>query len=524
MTVPMTVMSPMPRMPVTQPVITTPPITTPPITTPMTAMSPMLRMPATQPMTAMSPMLRMPVTQPMTAITTPPMTAMSPMPRMPATQPVITTPPITAPMTAMSPMPRMPTTQPMPATQPTAVVVPTVQRTQPLPALTSPSPIVQLSSPPGSPVVFLPPMTQVQTITSPSVQMPTVQMPPGLPDIPTELPAITAPAPTTTDTTGQIFTGINMPMVPDVFPTQAIRFPSPTQIPPTQISPAQLTQAVQDVNYQKTGHGGLTIHTNLETLNQLRNEVNTAVNINPLANFQGKFPAGGDINLPPVTTVSLPPLPTITSPLPAFPTVNVSPGSPAVNITTQPPPTQPISGLPPLPQVTSPLPQIGIATPAAQPGVHLPNIQTQTIQPVTTALPTGTIHRQKMATQVTQPIRIPTVKATVPIPTGLPQIKLPKVTTVMRPIPLASPAATTQRPGTGLAVAYTPQQQVVQNIMNIDPKRLNPRRAKNNDGSYSVKQLKAIAGGLNVSKSGTKKELVDRIKAKILKINPNAFN
>ena len=106
----------------------------------------------------------------------------------------------------------------------------------------------------------------------------------------------------------------------------------------------------------------------------------------------------------------------------------------------------------------------------------------------------------------------------------MPKIQLPTGSTVVKPIPLTSPAAVPQQPATGLAVAYTPQQQVVENIMNIDPTRLNPGRAKKDDNSYTVTQLRAMAGSLNLPKSGNKKELVDRIKAAVLKVKPNAFN
>ena len=60
--------------------------------------------------------------------------------------------------------------------------------------------------------------------------------------------------------------------------------------------------------------------------------------------------------------------------------------------------------------------------------------------------------------------------------------------------------------------------------MNIEPKRLSETRARKDDNSYTVRELRVIAGSLNLAKSGNKKELVRRIKAEIMKINPNAFN
>jgi len=111
-----------------------------------------------------------------------------------------------------------------------------------------------------------------------------------------------------------------------------------------------------------------------------------------------------------------------------------------------------------------------------------------------------------------------------PITSPFPSIRLPTAQTVMQPVALPSPRNVPQQQETGIAVAYTPQQQVVENIMQVDPTRLNPDRAKKGDNSYTVAQLRGIAGSLDLPKSGNKKELVERITAKILKVNPNAFN
>ena len=207
-------------------------------------------------------------------------------------------------------------------------------------------------------------------------------------------------------------------------------------------------------------------------------------------------------------------------PLTQFPQIMTSPGTKPVIQMQQGALQTTLSGTQTfgLPNVTTTaLPTIALpttrATKASQ-RIHLPKINT-------TVRTQRTVGTQKINTTVrTQ--RTPKINT---VGTqGYPQIRLPTVQTVMQPIVLTSPVAITQQKGTGLAVAYTPQQQVVENIMRIDPTRLNPRRARKDDNSYSVKQLKAIAGSINLTKSGNKKELVDRIKSAILKVNPNAFN
>ena len=249
--------------------------------------------------------------------------------------------------------------------------------------------------------------------------------------------------------------------------------------------------------------------------------------------------------LPPPISMTQPSQPMVPTPgmgfpgmtgLPPLPAIAVTPGGPVQVIVTQPvqpvQPTQPngFQPLRPLPQImTSPAPQPAVqmpqtttALPTAGPTVMLPGVQTNTV-----ALPTARLPIR--GTQ--QKIHLPKIKETAAIPSpqptavaGFPQIRLPTMQTVMQPIALTSPMAVSQQQETGLAVAYTPKQQVVENIMKIDPKRLNPRRARKDDNSYAVKQLRAIAGSINLPKSGNKKELVDRIKAAILKVNPQAFN
>ena len=256
----------------------------------------------------------------------------------------------------------------------------------------------------------------------------------------------------------------------------------------------------------------------------------------------------------PIPTVPIPAVPALPQPmipiptttpmigLPPLPAISVSPGAPVVQLVPGQPPqppqavqptTVPPTGFQPL----RPLPQI-ITSPAPQPAVALPGVQLPTVTLPTLGLgraplPTAALPtvRTRAKAPHSQKIHLPKIKAIAavpaPRPSGIPgisQIRLPTVQTVMQPIALTSPAAAPQHQRTGLAVAYTPKQQVVENIMQIDPKRLNPRRARKDDNSYTVRQLRTIAGSINLPKSGNKKELVDRIKAAILKVNPNAFN
>ncbi len=464
--------------------------------------------------------------------------------------PVTVLPPVTtAPQPTVFPMgvlPHMASKAPQQITQQAPVQLPPV-----------PPPAIQVALSP-QPIIQLPPI--IGTVA------PVPVIVGGLGPLPTELPPITTPATAlglgTMAVTGM---GINMPVVPTVVPPQAIRLPSPSSgipipipIPrPANIPPPQA----------KVGPGGLNIDTDLATLNQLRSEINTAVNINPQAAFQKKIPAPtiGGIFLPPLPNVPITTLPqptvhglpyqTLPQPTGFDIPVTTLPNVPALGMTaaTMPQPmiptgiTSPMARLPPLtgitlpkgtvapsqPTVFQPLPQI-ITSPAPQPAVVLPGL--------TVALPTVLSPQQPTAplpigraTGAAPQIHFPKIKETAAVPQGLPQIQTPRVPgvptvrlpttqTVMQPVALTSPAAIPEQEETGLAVAYTPQQQVVENITQIDTTRLNAGRAKKDDNSYTVVQLRAIAGSLNLAKSGNKKDLVERIKAKMLSINPNAFN
>jgi len=151
-----------------------------------------------------------------------------------------------------------------------------------------------------------------------------------------------------------------MPLMPTILPTGTIQFPDiPNIVLPT------ATKYVTKKTV-RTGPGGLPIETDLGTLNQLRSEINTAVNINPNAVFQNKIPAEpeqfhGTILPPlPVNIYTMPqniPQPTQTNqtqvqpvlPTPVFPAPVLPP--PVLNL-----PQQPVlpTGIPVTPLPTAP--------------------------------------------------------------------------------------------------------------------------------------------------------------------------
>lgn len=100
------------------------------------------------------------------------------------------------------------------------------------------------------------------------------------------------------------------------------------------------------------------------------------------------------------------------------------------------------------------------------------------------------------------------------------EINLPKETTIVPPIPIASPST--------MNISKTKKidendKQLIEIISQINMEKLTAEKGLKRDQSYNVQELKSIAGSLNLPKSGNKKELVERIKTEILKINPSAF-
>jgi len=331
----------------------------------------------------------------------------------------------------------------------------------------------------------------------------------GLESLPTELPIISVPTvgATPIQVPGIESVNISLPPLPTVIPSKSVKLPSLETLLPV-VTPIVTSAGIEQ---GKVGPGGLPIQTDLSTLTQMQKEVHTAVNINPAAAFQKKIPAPA-INLPPISQVSLPsiePIPVLSVPSVKLPTISTVTSVPLS-----------VSQTPSL----GPLPTIGLPVLTTKLETQKPLPVTSSVGPLTTgSLSTALPVLGAPRTDLTQPIQLPKVKATAPIP-DIQRIQLPIASTVMKPVPLTSPAPITQRPETGLAVAYTPEQEKIKHIMNIDPSRLSSDRAKKDDTSYSVADLRTIAGTLNLAKSGNKKDLVERIKAEILKVNPNAFN
>jgi len=102
-------------------------------------------------------------------------------------------------------------------------------------------------------------------------------------------------------------------------------------------------------------------------------------------------------------------------------------------------------------------------------------------------------------------------------------IALPNTSTVIPMIPITSPSVKTVKQ---VSAASTPSSEVLENIKKIDINKLKSERVvkKGADSGYNVSELKMLAGSLNLTKSGNKKDLIERIKNAILKINPNAFD
>jgi len=100
-------------------------------------------------------------------------------------------------------------------------------------------------------------------------------------------------------------------------------------------------------------------------------------------------------------------------------------------------------------------------------------------------------------------------------------IALPTTSTIIPPIPIKSPTGETMAK---VKKTETVSDEFMKKIMSIDVTKLKAERVKGKDIGYSVSELKALAGGLNLTKTGNKKDLVERIKQAILKVNPAAFD
>ena len=126
----------------------------------------------------------------------------------------------------------------------------------------------------------------------------------------------------------------------------------------------------------------------------------------------------------------------------------------------------------------------------------------------------------------TPKVKIPKLKTPSVKPSSSFQIQtskstIPSETTIIPPIPITSPSAMTMAK---VSKATTSSADVMKNIMAIDLDKLNAERGTKRENSYTVDELKAIAGSLNITKTGNKKDLVERIKTEIMRVNPTAFN
>lgn len=97
-------------------------------------------------------------------------------------------------------------------------------------------------------------------------------------------------------------------------------------------------------------------------------------------------------------------------------------------------------------------------------------------------------------------------------------VTLPRVTTLMQPVPLTVPTVIIEE--TALTTAYSPDQQAVAAANNIDIERVSIARTKPSDrltgkNPYSQAELKAFAKLMGIRSAQTKAQLVEAILAKL---------
>ena len=101
-------------------------------------------------------------------------------------------------------------------------------------------------------------------------------------------------------------------------------------------------------------------------------------------------------------------------------------------------------------------------------------------------------------------------------------IRFPRVETLVPRIPVGQPSITANR--NALIGAYTPHQEAITSLGNIDPNRVLPGRARRSDKGppkpgeltpYSADELKEIAKKLGLSQSQHKKDLAEAILARL---------
>lgn len=290
---------------------------------------------------------------------------------------------------------------------------------------------------------------------------------------------------------------ITLPMSPMAGPAIIIS-PSVTLPPlPSLTQPSALSPVILSPGSQPTfpGQGGLSATTDLQTLKAVQEGLATALLVEPEALFQPlKLPKltvpeerhAEELVLPKITPTKLPTMPVLEMPKPPSQKKLVLP-----QIITSPETTKTV-------QLPTKRPK------EITPSIRIPKIKSTAVKP--------------------SPIRIKGRKSepTFVLPIGgVGGVTLPMESTIIPTIPITSPSAVPiKRP----AKAKTTSDQVMENIKKLDPKRLRAGKTRKGDNSYTVAQLRSIAGSLNLIKSGNKKQLVDRIKAQILKVNPSAFD
>jgi len=250
---------------------------------------------------------------------------------------------------------------------------------------------------------------------------------------------------------------------------------------------------------KEVGKDGLSINTDLKTLSKVQKSIQQDPLINPSALFQKQIKIPITIPKPieiekPVMEIELP------------------------EISESDLDEMPIQ-IPKFPEIKEIAPKEGIALPKV---ITMPSPMKQELLP-----------EKKKRRPAKEKVKMPKIKSTAvkPSPAILVEqkykdsavIKISLSPTIISPIPLKSPS--NGKPITKtVAIAHTPKQQVLENINKIDISKLNVKKSRKSNDSYSVVELRQIAGSLNLSKSGNKKTLVERIKAAILKVKPEAFD
>jgi len=304
---------------------------------------------------------------------------------------------------------------------------------------------------------------------------------------------------------------IELPKSPGVEPSVIIT-PSVQTLPALGAEKVPIPEGLQTTF---PGQGGLPGVEELETLRLAQEGVSKAKLIEPEASFQkGVTAKQPERTLPPVG---------ITPPQPDISSLVIPPVSsiPAELEQVKVPPISPITlptlkefKLPPVSEIKEPeIKELVIPKPITTPKeVPLPTKRPKEVTP--------SIRIPKIKTTAVKPSpkRISKPKAFVPPIGGM---QLPEETTVIPSIPITSPSALQT---SKIAVAKTESAQVMENIKTIDINKLNVGKTRKGDGSYSVTELRSIAGSINLIKSGNKKQLVERIKATIKKVNPSAFD